>query len=60
MALYEGNNMRGMMQSTYGESRMDKSRELNASMSIDTSRTEDRYGRQVHSLNKTTYTNERQ
>lgn len=58
MALYEGNNMRSMMKSDFGDVRMDKSKELNANMSIDENKSEDEYGRQVHSLNKQTYTGE--
>ena len=48
MGLYEGNNMRPMMKADYGDIRMDKSRELNESMSIDNSKSEDALGRQVH------------
>lgn len=55
MGLYEGNNMHGMMQETYNDGRLNKSRELNDSMSIDTSKSEDQYGNQVHSLSKQTF-----
>lgn len=58
MGLYEGNNMRSMMKADYGDIRMDKSKELNESMSIDNSKSEDALGQQVHSLNKQSYTNE--
>lgn len=58
MGLYEGNNMRPMMKADYSDIRMDKSKELNESMSIDNSKSEDALGRQVHDLNKQTYTNE--
>lgn len=57
MGLYDGNNMRGMMKADYGEIRMDKSKELNPSMNIDTTKSEDELGRQVHNLNKQNYTN---
>lgn len=55
MGLYKGNNMRGMMQETYNDGRLNKSRELNDSMSIDTSKSEDQYGQQVHSLSKQSF-----
>lgn len=55
MGLYDGNNMRGMMQETYNDGRLNKSRELNDSMSIDTSKSEDQYGNQVHSLSKQSF-----
>lgn len=58
MGLYDGNNMRGMMKADYSDIRMDKSRELNPTMSIDTTKSEDVLGRQVHSLNKQNYTND--
>lgn len=58
MGLYDGNNMRGMMKADYSDIRMDKSRELNPTMSIDTTKSEDSLGRQVHSLNKQNYTND--
>lgn len=53
--LYEGNNMRGMMYETYNDGRLSKTRELNDTMSIDTSKSEDQYGNQVHSLSKQSY-----
>lgn len=55
MGLYDGNNMHGMMQETYNDGRLNKSRELNDSMSIDTSKSEDQYGNQVHSLSKQSF-----
>lgn len=56
MALYDGNKMRGMTQEHFSDSKMNKSRELNSGMSIDTSKSEDSYGNQVHSLSKQSYT----
>lgn len=53
--LYEGNDMHGMMQETYNDGRISKRRELNESMSIDTSKSEDQYGQQVHSLSKQSF-----
>lgn len=53
--LYEGNNMHGMMQETYNDGRISKTRELNDSMSIDTSKSEDKFGQQVHSLSKQSF-----
>ena len=58
MALYDGNNMRGMTQEHFSDSKMNKSRELNSSMSIDTNKSEDEYGNQVHSLSKQTFTDD--
>lgn len=49
--------MRGMTQEHFSDSKLNKSRELNSGMSIDTSKTEDAYGNQVHSLSKQSYTN---
>lgn len=57
MALYDGKNMRGMTQANYEDTRLNKRRELNETMSIDTNKSEDQYGNQVHSLSKQTYTN---
>lgn len=57
MGLYQGKNMRGMTQANYEDTRLNKRRELNETMSIDTSKSEDAYGNQVHSLSKQTYTN---
>lgn len=58
MGLYEGNNMRPMMKADFGDVRMDKSKELNESMTIDNSKSEDMLGQQVHNLNKQSYTSE--
>lgn len=55
MGLYDGNNMRGMSNVSYDDTRMNKDRELNDTMSIDTNKSEDQYGTQVHSLNKQSY-----
>lgn len=58
MGLYDGNNMRSMMKADYSDVRMDKSKELNSTMSIDDTKSEDMYGNQVQNLNKQSYTNE--
>lgn len=55
MGIYNGNEMRSMMTESFSDSRMNKSRELNDNMSIDTSKSEDKYGQQVHSLSKQEY-----
>ena len=55
MGLYQGNNMRSMMKADYDDIRMDKSKELNDTMTIDTNKSEDKYGNQVHSLSKQSY-----
>lgn len=60
MGIYNGNEMRSMMTESFSDSRMNKSRELNDSMSIDTSKSEDKYGQQVHSLSKQEYDNNTQ
>lgn len=52
MGVFDGNEMRGMTHANYEDSRLNKSRELNENMSISTSKSEDEYGRQVHSLTK--------
>lgn len=52
MGVFDGNEMRGMTHANYEDSRLNKSRELNENMSIATSKSEDEYGRQVHSLAK--------
>lgn len=52
MGVFNGNEMRGMTHANYEDSRLNKSRELNENMSIATSKSEDEYGRQVHSLTK--------
>lgn len=44
------NTMRDMMKSNYGESKFDKSTELNESMSIE-SKEQDNYTKTVHNLN---------
>lgn len=58
MGLFDGNNMRGMMEEHFNDSKLNKSRELNDSMSIDTSKSEDAYGTQVHSLSKQSFSDE--
>lgn len=58
MGLYDGNNMRGMVTESYEDTRLNKSRELNDTMSIDSTKSEDQYGQQVHSLSKQSYSNE--
>lgn len=55
MGIYNGNEMRSMMTESFSDARMNKSRELNDNMSIDTSKSEDKYGQQVHSLSKQEY-----
>lgn len=55
MGLFNGNEMRGMSNASYEDTRLNKSRELNENMSIDSSKSEDTYGTQVHSLSKQTY-----
>lgn len=57
MGLYDGNNMRGMVTESYEDTRLNKSRELNDTMSIDSTKSEDSYGQQVHSLSKQSYSN---
>ncbi|WNM55501.1 hypothetical protein CoNPh32_CDS0032 [Staphylococcus phage S-CoN_Ph32] len=58
MGLFNGNEMRGMTHANYEDSRLNKSRELNENMSIATSKSEDEYGQQVHSLSKQSYTDD--
>lgn len=58
MGLFDGNEMRGMATASYEDTRLNKSRELNDSMSIATSKSEDAYGQQVHSLSKQSYSDE--
>lgn len=58
MGVFDGNEMRGMTHANYEDSRLNKSRELNENMSIATSKSEDEYGQQVHSLTKQTYSDE--
>lgn len=58
MANFDGNEMRGMTHANYEDLRLNKSRELNANMSIATSKSEDEYGQQVHSLTKQTYSDD--
>nr|DAL57700.1 MAG TPA_asm: hypothetical protein [Caudoviricetes sp.] len=58
MSVFDGNEMRGMTHANYEDSRLNKSRELNENMSIATSKSEDEYGRQVHSLTKQSYSDE--
>jgi len=58
MSLYQGKEMRGMTQEHFADSKLNKSRELNSGMSIDTSKSEDEYGNQVHSLSKQSYSND--
>lgn len=57
MSLYDGNNMRSMTQAHYDDTRLNKRKELNETMSIDENKSEDAYGQQVHSLSKQSYTN---
>lgn len=54
MANYEGRTMRGMMRADFSDIRMDKSRELNDNMSIDIRKSEDSYGKAVHTLQTNT------
>ena len=58
MGVFDGNNMRGMTQEHFNDSKLNKSRELNDGMSIDYQKSEDSYGNQVHSLSKTSLTDE--
>ncbi|MDU6582105.1 MAG: hypothetical protein E6502_11210 [Lactococcus lactis] len=58
MGVFGGNEMRGMTHANYEDSRLNKSRELNENMSIATSKSEDEYGQQVHSLSKQSYTDD--
>lgn len=55
MGVFDGNEMRGMTHANYEDSRLNKSRELNENMSIATSKSEDEYGQQVHSLTKQSF-----
>lgn len=56
MGVYDKKSMRGMAQASYEDTRLNKRRELNETMSIDTNKTEDAYGQQVHSLSKQSFT----
>lgn len=58
MGLYEKKSMRGMTQANYDDTRMNKRRELNESMSINETKSEDTYGKQVHSLSKQSFTDD--
>lgn len=58
MGLFDGNTMRGMSNASYEDTRLSKRRELNDSMSIDYNKSEDEYGQQVHSLSKTSFTDD--
>lgn len=58
MGLYEKKSMRGMTQANYDDTRMNKRRELNESMSINETKSEDTYGQQVHSLSKQSFTDD--
>ncbi len=58
MGVFDGNEMRGMTHANYEDSRLNKSRELNENMSIATSKSEDEYGQQVHSLTKQSLSDE--
>lgn len=60
MGVYDKKQMRGMTQASFNDTRMNKRRELNETMSINTSKTEDAYGNQVHSLSKQSYTDNEQ
>lgn len=55
MGVYNKKSMRGMTQASYDDTRLNKRRELNETMSIDTNKTEDAYGQQVHSLSKQSF-----
>lgn len=44
------NNTKGMMTSHYGDGKLDKVRELNASMSIEENKPMDEYERKLHNL----------
>lgn len=57
MALYEGNEMRSMMKADFNDIRLDKSKELNANMTINETTAEDQYGKQVNTLSQQTYGN---
>lgn len=56
MGVYDGNRMRGTSNESFTDTKLNKSRELNESMSIDPNKSEDAYGQQVHSLSKESYT----
>lgn len=56
MGVYNKKSMRGMTQASYEDTRLNKRRELNETMSIDENKTEDVYGQQVHSLSKQSFT----
>lgn len=58
MGLFDGNNMRGMSNASYEDTRLSKHRELNDTMSIDYNKSEDEYGQQVHSLSKTSFSDD--
>lgn len=58
MGVFDGNEMRGMTHANYEDSRLNKSRELNENMSIATSKSEDEYGQQVHSLTKQSFSDD--
>mgnify|MGYP001508395432 CR=1 FL=1 len=58
MGVFDGNEMRGMTHANYEDSRLNKSRELNENMSIATTKSEDEYGQQVHSLTKKSLSDE--
>lgn len=45
----EENKMRSMMKSTYGDVKLDKSEELNESMSVNNS-SQDEYTRKLHNI----------
>ncbi|QOI69195.1 hypothetical protein KNV64_gp19 [Staphylococcus phage vB_SauP_EBHT] len=53
--MYEGNNMRSMMGTSFEDSRLNKRTELNENMSIDVNKSEDEYGVQIHSLSKQSF-----
>lgn len=60
MGLYDGKSMRPMTQAHFNDTKLDKSRELNESMSIDPNKAGDPYTKQVHSLSKQTFTEDTQ
>ena len=58
MGVYDKKQMRGMTKANYEDTRLNKRRELNETMSIDENKTEDAYGRQVHSLSKQSFSDD--
>ena len=58
MGVYDKKQMRGMTKANYEDTLLNKRRELNETMSIDENKTEDAYGRQVHSLSKQSFSDD--